>query len=290
MIGREGDVALRGDPASRFLPWTVGFLVFLATLAFAAVMFLASASEYWRQSISGTLTVQVAVGPEQTTRTRAAIDLLRTIPGIATVRKVSDSDIERLMEPWLGGSTKALDLPLPTLIDAQIEAGEKLDMAGLVARLEQAVPGTRVDDHAVWLQRLSNFAAVVEGVVIVVIAVILFSAITTVIFTTRTGLAIHHDVVEVLHLIGAHDSYVAQQFQAHALRLGSAGAVVGFALGAGAVYLVSLHGGGLSGGLLPDLALNGRQWFYLLAMPVTSVILVVMTAGYTVKRSLGKIM
>ena len=290
MIGREGDVALRGDPASRFLPWTVGFLVFLATLAFAVVMFLASASEYWRQSISGTLTVQVAVGPEQTTRTRAAIDLLRTIPGIATVRKVSDSDIERLMEPWLGGSTKALDLPLPTLIDAQIEAGEKLDMAALVARLEQAVPGTRVDDHAVWLQRLSKFAAVAEGVVIVVIGVILFSAITTVIFTTRTGLAIHHDVVEVLHLIGAHDSYVAQQFQAHALRLGSAGAVVGFALGAGAVYLVSLHGGGLSGGLLPDLALNGRQWFYLLAMPVTSVILVVMTAGYTVKRSLGKIM
>ena len=78
-----------------------------------------------------------------------------------------------------------------------------------------------MDDHAVWLQRLSNFAAVAEGVVIFVIGVILFSAITTVIFTTRTSLAIHHDVVEVLHLIGAHDSYVAQQFQAHALRLGS---------------------------------------------------------------------
>ena len=89
MIGREGDVALRGDPASRFLPWTVGFLVFLATLAFAVAMFLASASEYWRQSISGTLTVQVAAGPEQTTRARAAIDLLRAIPGISTVRKLS---------------------------------------------------------------------------------------------------------------------------------------------------------------------------------------------------------
>jgi len=288
MIARERDVALRSNPASRFLPWTVGFLVFLATLAFAVAMFLASASEYWRQSISGTLTVQVAAGPEQKTRASAAIDLLRATPGIATVHTVSNSEIERLMEPWLGGSTKILDLPLPTLIDAQIEAGKKLDLTALAARLEQVAPGTRLDDHAVWLKRLSNFTAVAEGVVICVIGLILFSAITTVIFTTRTGLAIHHDVVEVLHLIGAHDSYVAQQFQAHALRLGSAGAVVGFALGTGAVYLVGLHGGGLSGGLLPDLALNGRQWFYLLAMPVTSVILVVMTAGYTVKRSLGK--
>jgi len=290
MIGREGDVALSGDLASRFLPWTVGFLVFLATLAFAVAMFLGSSSEYWRQSISGTLTVQVAAGPEQTTRATAAIDLLRTIPGIANVRRVSDSEIERLMEPWLGGSTKALDLPLPTLIDVQTEAGKKLDQRALAARLEQAAPGTQVDDHAFWLQRLSNFAAVAEGVVIVVIGVILFSAITTVIFTTRTSLAIHHDVVEVLHLIGAHDSYVARQFQAHALRLGAAGAAAGFAISAGAVYLVGLYGGGLSGGLLPDLALNGRQWFYLLAMPVASVILVVMTAGCTVKRSLGKMM
>ena len=290
MIGREGDVPLRGDPASRFLPWTVGFLVFLATLAVAVAMFLASASENWRQSISGTLTVQVAAGPEQTARASAAVDLLRTTPGIASVRRVSDSEIERLMEPWLGGSTKALDLPMPTLIDAQIEPGRKLDLSALAARLEQAAPGTQVDDHAVWLQRLSNFASVAEGVVIVVIGVILFTAITTVIFTTRTGLAIHHDVVEVLHLIGAQDSYVARQFQAHALRLGAVGAAAGFAIGAGAVYLVGLYGGGLSGGLLPDLALDGRQWFYLLAMPVASVILVVMTAGYTVKRSLGKMM
>ncbi len=52
--------------------------------------------------------------------------------------------------------------------------------------------------------------------------------------------------------------------------------------------MVGLYGGGLSGGLLPDLALNGRQWFYLLAMPFASIFLVVMTAGYTVKRSLGK--
>ena len=31
------------------------------------------------------------------------------------------------------------------------------------------------------------------------------SAMATIIFATRTGLAIHHDVIEILHLMGAQD-------------------------------------------------------------------------------------
>ena len=110
------------------------------------------------------------------------------------------------------------------------------------------------------------------------------------IFTTRTGLAIHSDVVEVLHLIGAQDSYVARQFQQHTLRLASAGAAVGFLLGAGVVWLTHVYGGRLSGGLLPELALGPLQWAMLVALPVAAVLLVVLTVGITVKRVLGKMM
>lgn len=298
MIGRVNDVPLSGDPASRYLPWTVGLLVFLATLAFAAGMFLSSAGDSWRQNLSGTLTIQIPVSDaldgsdsaDRRARVDAAADLLRTTPGVVSVRPIPDAEIAVLLEPWLGKQVLGLELPMPDLIDVTVARGAEVDLAALSARLAQVAPGAVVDDHAIWLRRLTEFTRIAETISFAVMVVILISAIATVVFTTRTGLAIHSDVVEVLHLIGAQDSYVARQFQNHTLRLASAGAAVGFLLGAGIVWLAHLYGGRLSGGLLPELAFGPIQWVLLAALPVAAVLLVVLTVGITVKRVLGKMM
>lgn len=292
MIGRVSDVPLSGDPASRFLPWTVGLLVFLATLAFAAGMFLASAGDTWRQNLSGTLTIQIPQldASERRVRVDAAAELLRTTPGIDSVRPIPDAEIAVLLEPWLGKQVLGLGLPMPDLIDATVARGAELDLAALSARLAQVAPGAVVDDHAVWLRQLTEFIRIAETISFAVMIVILISAVATVVFTTRTGLAIHSDVVEVLHLIGAQDSYVARQFQNHTLRLASAGAAIGFVLGAGIIWLAHVYGGRLSGGLLPELAFGPMQSVLLAALPVGAVLLVVLTVGITVKRVLGKMM
>lgn len=292
MIGQVRDVPLSGDPASRYLPWTVGLLVFLATLAFAAGMFLASAGDTWRQDLSGTLTVQIPVSDkaDRLEQVNAVAELLRTTPGVVFVRPIPDAEIAVLLEPWLGKQVLELELPMPDLIDVSVARAADIDIAALSARLAQVASGTVVDDHATWLRRLTEFTLIAETISFAVMIVILISAVATVVFTTRTGLAIHSDVVEVLHLIGAQDSYVARQFQNHTLRLASAGAAVGFLLGAGIIWLAHVYGGKLSGGLLPELALGPGQWALLAALPVAAVLLVVLTVGITVKRVLGKMM
>lgn len=300
MIGRVRDVPLSDDPASRYLPWTVGLLVFLATLAFAAGMFLSSAGDTWRQSLSGTLTIQIpaalsantssAAAEEHRAQVSAAAELLRATPGIVSARRIPDAEIAAMLEPWLGKQVLGLDLPMPELIDAVVASDAGIDLSALSTRLAEVAPGAVVDDHAVWLRRLTDFAGVAETVSFAVMIVILISAVATVIVTTRTGLAIHSDVVEVLHLIGAQDSYVARQFQVHTLRLATIGAVAGFAFGAGVVFLAQTYGGRLSGGLLLDLALGPLQWALLFVLPVVAILLVVVTVGITVMRVLGKMM
>lgn len=292
MIGRIGDVPLSGDPASRFLPWTVGLLVFLATLAFAAGMFLSSAGEIWRQNLSGTLTVQIPASEtgDRASRVAAAVELLRATPGIVAVRPIPDAEIAALLEPWLGKQVLGLELPMPDLIDASVGPDADIDLPALSTRLSQVAPGAAVDDHAAWLRRLTDLAAIAQTVSFAVMIVILMSAVATVIFTTRTGLAIHSEVVEVLHLIGAQDSYVARQFQSHTFGLAAIGAVAGFGFGAAIVGLVQTYGDRLSGGLLPEIALAPTQWVFLAALPVVAVLLVVFTVGVTVKRVLGKMM
>jgi len=289
---RVSDVPLSGDPASRYLPWTVGLLVFLATLAFSVGMFLSTAGETWRQNVSGTLTIQIPAGERavQAERVDSVIQLLRKTPGIVFVRPIPDAEIAALLEPWLGKQVLGLELPMPDLIDATVGPDAQLDLASLSTRLSQVVPGAVVDDHAVWLRRLTDFAAIAQTISFAVMIVILISAVATVIFTTRTGLAIHSDVVEVLHLIGAQDAYIARQFQSYTLRLAAAGAAIGFALGAAVVWSAQNFGAKMSGGLLPELALEPLQWAALAALPVAAVLLVVFTVGITVKRVLGKMM
>lgn len=293
MIGRVSDVPLSADPASRYLPWTVGLLVFLATLALAVAIVLSSASDVWKQNLSGTLTVQVppAVGDAETAaHMSAALELLRETPGVISAERISDERIAELLEPWLGRQTPGFDLPMPSLIDVSVGENTVIDIEALSVRLTQVAPGASVDDHGVWLRRLSDFARVAEAVSLIVIGVILISAVSTVIFTTRTGLAIHRDIIELLHLIGAHDSYVARQFQSHAMRLSAFGALVGFALSAMAVYALGVFGGRIAGSLLPDFSLSLQQWGMLAGVPVAATALVVLTVGFTVTRTLRRMM
>ena len=290
MMRPPTDLPLSNDPASRYITWTVGLLVFLATLSLAIGFFLSSAGENWRRSLSGTLTIQVPAGPDQQSFTESVIVLLSATPGLGAVRRITDDEVATMLEPWLGDEILTLDLPMPVLIDVTVRRGHAIDIEALSTRLMAVAPGTVVDEHAVWLRRLTDLAAIAATVSLSVMVLVLLSAVMTVVFTTRTGLAIHSDIMEVLHLIGAKDSYIARQFQIHTLWPAGIGAACGSVLGGAAILLIEGYGARLSNGLLPDITLGGIQWGLLCMLPVAAVLLVVATVGITVKRVLGRMM
>ena len=59
MFARRSDLPLDKDALSRFLPWLIAFMVFLAILAMAGMLVLNATASRWDQGIRGTLTVQV---------------------------------------------------------------------------------------------------------------------------------------------------------------------------------------------------------------------------------------
>src|SRR5204862_307804 len=67
------------------------------------------------------------------------------------------------------------------------------------------------------------------GIVILVIA----ATALAVAFATRGAMAGNREIVEVLHFVGATDSYIARQFQKHFLSLGLRGGGIGGALSVG---------------------------------------------------------
>ncbi|NQW01368.1 MAG: cell division protein [Rhodospirillales bacterium] len=292
-FARRSDLPLDRDAHSQFLPWLIAFMVFLAVLAMAGMLMLNAVAERWDQGVTGTLTVQIAPSEdpsEDDIRLRNALTILASTKAIDRYEVMSDARVLKLLEPWLGGIANSDELPLPRLIDVELHSGADLDAAQLTERLAARVPGSSVDDHRVWLERLVSLIRTVQTLATMVLFFIAMATVGTVIFTTRTGLAIHREAIEVLHLIGAQDSYIARQFARRALALGLTGGLLGLVLGIPTLMAIGYLVGRMDGFLLPSLHLAGYHWILVGLLPVGVALIAMITARTTVLRSLAKML
>ena len=291
------DLPLDRDGSVRFLPWIVALMVYLASLALAGTLVVRDAGARWDRGLSGTLTVELpaapAGGPDDGA-VAAALKVLRATPGVLRADPFDAGRTAELLKPWLGTDADAADLPLPRLIDVGIEPAAAVDLAALGQRLAAAVPGTQLDDHRRWLGPVLRTALAVEIVAGMVVALVGVAAVLAVIFTTRTGLAVHHGIVEVLHLIGARDGYIARQFERHALRLGIKGGVAGLVLALATLAGIAAAAAQAGAGddlarVLPSLSLSALEWTMLLLLPALAGLVAMLTARITVLRALKRL-
>ena len=296
MLFRRGDLPLNRDPTGRFLPWLVALMVYLAALALVCAMVMNKMVERWDTGLSGSITVQIPPKQGDPTEAGAAadasldavIEILLATPGVISAEVLGPDEIVRLLEPWLGAGASYGDLPLPELIAVGIDRSAAPDFEELSRRLAQAAPGTILDDHQSWLGQLLDLARTIELVAALVVILVGASAVTMVVFATRMGLAIHGRVIELLHLIGAQDSYVAREFEMHSLKLALRGGVFGLALAVITVVLVERLFERMEAALLPDLSLVPGEWALLALLPLVVAGIAMLTARLTVLGTLGR--
>jgi cell division transport system permease protein len=295
MLRLRSDLPLSRDASGRFVPWIVGFMVYLAALAVAGALTLDSIAARWQAGITGTLTVQVAPADAadadpaaREARLQQVLQVIRATPGVAGVEVLGPDAMNRLLEPWLGPGSAEMGLPLPDLLSVTVRPGAQVDLPALQAALAAAVPEAEVDDHRRWLDDLAVFVHSVELLAAVVVSLVCLAAVLTVVFVTRTGLAVHRRVIEIVHLIGARDAYIAGQFQSHALRLGLIGGLVGSGLAAATLLALQRLFAGLDTPLLAGIGLGPAHWAAFAILPVAAAIIAMLTARVTVLRSLAR--
>ena len=153
-----------------------------------------------------------------------------------------------------------------------------------------ALPSAVVDDHRVWLSRLTGLAAGVGIVALVLMGMIAAALALTVIFATRASLAEFGHVIEVLHLVGAKDDYIAGQFARRALMQGLIGGAFGLLLYAPTLGVIAWLGARVQHGMLPEVALPLAHWLTLVALPFVAGVLAMVTAHVTVRGNLRTMM
>ncbi len=293
LLSGRSDLPLDRDAHSRFLPWLIAFMVFLAVLALTGMLILKDVAHRWDSGVSGTLSVQIPPSNDAAKDSLLLSDALKILAAndqIGRYEVVTNERMKILLKPWLGTIDDMSELPLPQLIDVEIIPGQNLDVRALTDRLVAAVPGISIDDHQVWLQRLVNLIRTVQGVATLILLFIAFATIGTVIFTTRTGLAIHREAIEVLHLIGAQDNYIARQFSRRALMLGLKGGIIGLVLGVPTIWGVGYLAKRMDGILLPDIQLQTEHWLSVGVLPLLVAGIAMITARTTVMRTLSRML
>ncbi len=254
----------------------LGLIFAIAVLCFfacaTALLALASdrASRGWSAELQGSVTVLVRPKGDETADAAGdrATETLAGVRGVAQAVGLERAKSEALLKPWLGAEALPDDVPIPHLITVELAKVRPASADDLDRALKAKGIDATVDDHSLWLKDIKTAAGWARTAAGGAFGLIAAAAAAVIAFATRAGLAMRREAVEVLHLSGAEDGFIARLFLARFARMG---AVAGL-LGAGATAVIAaaarLAGGG--GGLTPVLPVAWSDIAWLAACPVVA--------------------
>ncbi|EBA12109.1 cell division protein FtsX [Roseobacter sp. CCS2] len=270
-----------GDPlADRSVPQTgvtarltvfvAAVMAFLAVIALAVSLTTNRVATVWAEELAQSATLRLPADPATADALLLyALEVLETTPGVSTVRALSQDEQQALLEPWFGPDLPLDALPMPQLIEI-VADGDGYDVDGLRARLEGQVPGAILDDHAAWREPLLQAASRVRLIGWTVILLIGATVAAMITLAAQAALAANVQVISVLRLVGATDTYIARAFVRRFTLRAGAGAIIGAVFGVGVLALMPQ--GDASGSLLMDVGFAGAEWLWPLLIPLLAAI------------------
>jgi cell division transport system permease protein len=188
-------------------------------------------------------------------------------------------------------------LPIPRLIVVKIAPGTRPDFAALSQALAARAPTSSLDDHRRWIDRMRTMAETAVFACIAVMALVWAVTVLSVTFATRGAMATNRPIVEVLHYVGATDSFISNQFQRHFLILGFKGGAIGggvaillFALLGGATtWLTGTAAGDEVAGLFGNLSIGVAGYLAILLQIIFMALVTAFASRRTVNRTLQSI-
>jgi cell division transport system permease protein len=291
----EASIVPKATIAGRALIAVIAIMTFLASITIGSVMLLRAAAGDWQADLAREVTIQIrpVSGRDIEADIAKAAAIARTIHGIADVRPFSQQESAQLLQPWLGGV--ALDeLPVPRLIAVAIAAGEVPDLGRLRGALSEEVPPASLDDHREFVDHMRVMTRAILAGASAVLALVMIATVLSVTFATRGVMATNRQVIEVLHFIGARNSFISGHFQRHFLLLGLKGGAIGggFALLLFALadlangWFLSSPGGARLAALFGSFSIGPAGYAAVLAQIVLTALVTAATSRHTVNRTL----
>ncbi|WP_299561768.1 FtsX-like permease family protein [uncultured Sulfitobacter sp.] len=273
---------------ARLTVFAAGAMAFLAVFALALSLASGRLAVRWGDELGRSATIRIAApADQQQAQTEAALRILETTRGVQTARALTTDEQADLLAPWFGADLPLDALPVPQLIEV-IETSEGMDPAGLRLRLAAEVPGAVLDDHSRWRAPLVKAASrlrLLGWTAIILIAAVMAAMVT---LAANAALAANAQVIAVLRLVGATDSYIAQAFIRRFTLRALLGAFAGMALGMAAVSLMP-RAGDETASFLTGLGFQGWHWLLPLVLPPLAAFVAFVATRLAARRTLEEL-
>ncbi len=275
--------------AGRPLFIVVTVMCYLAAVTLGASLLVSIQISNWTADIAQEITVQIRPvdGVSIDAQVTTAVQLLAATPGVRSADPITLEEAAELLEPWLGSGNVLEDLPIPRLIAVEIDTENPPDLDALAGRLDSEVEGATLNDHRRWQTGLRRMAASLQIIAWAVIILVSGTTLSIIVFATRAAMAGNREIIEVLHLVGATENFIAYQIQKRFFVLG----LVSGLIGVGFTILTFLALNSLSGAvaagsftgaatslMFGPLSLNLTSYLYFLFIPATAAVIGVITS------------
>lgn len=277
----------REDAREAALFFVVSALCFLAALAGLTSRSAYAAADSWTSEVTGQITIRIHDGDETAQR---ALDIITDTPGVVSAHLITQAEAGALLQPWLGAAGLPENLTLPRLIAIEADPLFETTGADLTAALDQAGISHRIDDHVQWSRDIKRATDSAGLLGIASVGLLMATAIAVIAFATHATLVARRDIVELLHLSGAKDSFISGLFEQRFLMLGvqagTLGAFLAFGATAFILYLAKQSDDRIW--LLPQLSLSLADGLILGITPLLAGLAAMLAARITVVRSLSE--
>jgi cell division transport system permease protein len=271
---------------ARLTSFTAAAMAFLTVFALALSLATGRLADRWSAELAKTSTVRISAPEAQLAAQSAAVlNILKTTPGIASARLMTEAEQRALLEPWFGSDLPLETLPIPSLIEV-VEQEVGPDMEGLRLRLTAEAPGAVLDDHTRWRRPLAAAAARLRLLGMFSIVLILGATAAMITLAAQAALAANRQVIQVLRLIGARDNYIAKAFVRRFTMRATIGAFVGMLVGM--LGILALPAAAEEGAFLTGLGFRGWHWVIPLVIPPVAALVAFWSTRFAATRSLDR--
>lgn len=292
---RRYDLPLNKDAGAGFLTLLFALMTFLAAMALASSFVLSAMAERWTSGLENKMTVEVPAQDANGNILRQSDmdalagrieELLQSHPAVKQVHIMDAAEVMTLVKPWLGAGMNLDNAPLPRLITIEIGKDKEFNPQAIAGRIAAIAPQASLETHESWLRDVLRFTGTLQFAAAVLTIIIGITSVTAVAGAIRSRMAVHREEVNLLHLMGAADRYIARQFQHHSLRLAFKGALLGLITGLFALWLTGRIASSMDIALLPDFHMGLWHFAALLLLPFIAAAIAALTAGWTARRAL----
>lgn len=274
------------------MPWVIAIMVALTVIAGAGGLALSNLADSARTELSGAATVQIVepLASERDRQTRAAERTLAEAPDVVGLRVVPQSELDALLDPWLGGAGSEA-VPVPALIDVELRGPATAErLAALRQTLAPVAPAARVDAQSSWLGPVFTAIASLQWLAVALVVLLALTSAAAVWLAARSALGGNRGTIEIVHLLGGTDAQIARIFQRSVAFDAAAGGAVGLGLGLAAILVLGRQFAALGSGMVAGGGLASLDWLLIAAIPVIGVVIAMLTARLTVLSALRRML